>query len=257
MAQQHLQVNVPLTIGFPLPDGRTLVQGPLTFAADGLYTVLNSDFLRDPRFAKAYDLGVNTGHRMGDNLHIEWRAHVNCWAATVALRLPGDFVECGTNTGIFARSIISYTNFEKVQNKKFYLLDTYEGIPDGQHSPAERELLGDMNRGYYNCWDVVQKTFAPFPNVVLVKGLVPDTLTRVPSEEIAYLSIDMNAVKPEIEAAEFFWDKLVTGALVVLDDYGFPPHIHQKRAFDEFARRKNVEILTMPTGQGLIVRPPR
>ena len=65
----------------------------------------------------------------------------------------------------------------------------------------------------------------------------------------------MNCAVPEIAAAEYFWDKLVSGAVIVLDDYGWVCHIEQKLAFDEFASRKNVQVLVLPTGQGLIFKP--
>lgn len=64
----------------------------------------------------------------------------------------------------------------------------------------------------------------------------------------------MNCAEPEIAAIEFFWPKLETGAIVVLDDYGLNGHINQKIAMDEFARSKGIKILTLPTGQGLIVK---
>jgi len=47
--------------------------------------------------------------------------------------------------------------------------------------------------------------------------------------KVSYLSIDMNCVKPEIAAAQFFWDRMVSGGIMVLDDYGFRGHIEQKR----------------------------
>ena len=64
----------------------------------------------------------------------------------------------------------------------------------------------------------------------------------------------MNIAYPEVAAIEFFWDKLVPGALVVLDDYGWTNNIEQKRAMDAFAAKKGVMILTMPTGQGLLIK---
>lgn len=88
-----------------------------------------------------------------------------------------------------------------------------------------------------------------------MKGVVPESLQEVEIERVAYLSIDMNATKPEIEAAEFFWPKLVSSAAIVLDDYGFVSYEGQKAAFNDFARRKGVEILHMPTGQGVIIKP--
>ena len=47
-----------------------------------------------------------------------------------------------------------------------------------------------------------------------------------------------------------------TGGVILLDDYNWTPHINQKRAFDELAKEWNVPILGLPTGQGVIVKPP-
>ena len=56
-------------------------------------------------------------------------------------------------------------------------------------------------------------------------------------------------------AIEHFWPKLSTGAMVVLDDYGWTRYEAQKETIDEFARSVGVEALTLPTGQGLLVKP--
>jgi O-methyltransferase len=66
----------------------------------------------------------------------------------------------------------------------------------------------------------------------------------------------MNNKIPEIAAAEYFWDKLVSGAVIVLDDYAWGGyHMGQKLAFDEFAAKRGVEVLSLPCGQGLIIKP--
>jgi hypothetical protein len=64
----------------------------------------------------------------------------------------------------------------------------------------------------------------------------------------------MNCVQPEIAAANYFWDKLVVGGVMILDDYGFYLHIEQKKAFDLFAIEKRQDILSLPTGQGIIIK---
>lgn len=84
-----------LDVRFPLPDGRTLVQGPLTYNQDGLATRHNADFMRDPRFIEANRAAMVDCH---PGTRIEWRIHVALWCATQALRLGGDFVECGVHT---------------------------------------------------------------------------------------------------------------------------------------------------------------
>jgi hypothetical protein len=47
------------------------------------------------------------------------------------------------------------------------------------------------------------------------------------------------------------------GGVVILDDYGWQHYNEQKVSMDEWAARTGVSILTLPTGQGLMVKPPR
>ena len=224
-------------------------QGPITYSFDSLVTSNNCDFINDEKFAKAYDLAKATNP--WENFNSYWRVYINCWAASKALELEGDFVECGVNTGAYARAVIEYVGLNR-SNKKFYLFDTYEGIVREQLTENEIKL-GIQNYKYKNVYEEVTKTFDGLP-AVIVKGKVPETLSEFKGNHVAYLSIDMNAVFPEIQAMNYFWPKVVKGGLVVLDDYGFPLHIEQKKAFDEFAKKNNFEILSLPTGQGLIIK---
>jgi len=85
--------------------------------------------------------------------------------------------------------------------------------------------------------------------------MVPETLTAFPADrQVAYLSIDMNIVAPEMAAIAFFWDRLVPGGVVLLDDYGWATHRAQREAFDAFAQAHGAMILNVPTGQGIIIR---
>jgi hypothetical protein len=252
MVEQALQLNVK----FPLADGRTLVQGPLTYNTDGLATQHNCEFMRDPRFAKAYAFGMTEGPQ---GRHLEWRVHVALWLATQALQLQGDFIECGVNTGIMSGAIMTYLDFARFPERRFYLLDTFAGIPEEQISDAERKSgVAHMNAKYQGgdrLLDIVRAKFASWPNTRLVRGMVPDSLVEVDSERIAFAHVDMNVVKAEIAAAAFLWPRLQPGAFMLLDDYGWSPHIHQKRAWDVWAGEQGIQILSLPTGQGLIMKP--
>lgn len=93
------------------------------------------------------------------------------------------------------------------------------------------------------------------PRCKLVRGAVPATLEAFPLDRrVAYLSIDMNIVMPEIAAIEFFWDRMTPGGIVLLDDYGWATHAAQRAAFDVFARAHDTMILSVPTGQGIMIR---
>ena len=228
----------------------------ITYSNDLLYTYHSAGFLNDPKFVKSYQAGkLADSKSLLTNYDIEWRVHVLCWAAHNALRLNGDFVECGVHHGVCSRAVIEYMGFEKIKNK-FYLLDTFEGLSDKYSTTIEmqrNELMGYSDRE--NSFDIASQVFSDYSNVVLIKGIVPDTLVQVDSKRVAYLSIDMNCEKPEIDALEFFWEKLVDGAYVILDDYGYANSTNDQRlAHDEFALSKNRVILTLPTGQGLIIK---
>lgn len=247
-------VSVTIDIAMPLPDGRELTYGPLTYNHDGLASQHNCDFITDPAFQAAYRLGVDSGHKFGE-VALEWRAHVAVWAVGQGLALDGDFVECGVNTGILSLTAMHYHRFQDRPDRRFFLLDTFAGGPDDQLTPGERAFgWTDDSDLYEDCFATVQRNFAPFPQAVLIRGRVPDTLPRVDSEKIAYLSIDMNAVVPEQAALAHFWPRLVPGACVVLDDYGWAGCLLQKQAHDAFAAAAGTRILSLPTGQGLLVK---
>lgn len=258
------EVTVPysftLPVSFPTSDGFDLVRGPLTYNTDGLATVHDANFLTEPTFAEACELGMQTGHHYGADVHVEWRIHVACWAAWHGAQLEGDFVECGVNTGILSRAVCHYLQFEQLKDRRFYLIDTYAGIPVEQAADANAEAgMRALNAEYYKFDDLlgmVTRTFSAYPNVEIVQGAVPDVLARVTPEKVAYLSIDMNGPAAEIAAGEWFWDRLVPGAIMVLDDYGFGGHhVPQRIAWDDFAKRRGLKVLSMPTGQGLIIKP--
>jgi hypothetical protein len=218
----------------------------------GLATVHNCDFMIDPKFQRAYAAGISTGSWKESDP--QWGAYIACWTAEVGLRLDGDFVECGVNRGGLARTIMEFVDLPSA-GKKFYLFDTFEGLLQRYITPEE-EASGIKAGDFEPCYDEVVRTFSQFgSSVVLVKGSVPDTLDASAPEKVAYLSIDMNCVQPEIAAAEFFWPRMVSGAIMLLDDYGWARHTAQKQGFDRFAHERGVPILSLPTGQGLIMKP--
>ncbi|WP_395052137.1 TylF/MycF/NovP-related O-methyltransferase [Flavobacterium sp.] len=225
--------------------------GPITYDTDSLTTSNNCDFIKEERFAKAYQTALDTKPWKGFTL--QWRTYIVCWFADLVKNLEGDFVECGVNTGAYSRAVIDYIDFQKL-DKTFYLLDTFDGFPIEQITLEEKKAgIAVYETHYEDVYEAVKKTFSQY-NVKIIKGKVPETLSVCNATKIAYFSIDMNAVAPEIAAINYFWDKIVKGGVVVLDDYGFSLHTEQKYAFDEFAKQKNVSILSLPTGQGIIIK---
>jgi hypothetical protein len=224
---------------------RLIRRSAIRYDEDGLTTVNAAPFLFDPEFQRAYAAGEATGSWGGGS--IRWRAHVFLWATGEALKVPGDFVECGVNRGGLSMTAMRRHDWKAVQ-KRFFLLDTFEGF-DARFPPADLE-----HWDYQSTYDEVCDRFRPFGNVEVIRGPVPDTLDQVTSERFAFVHIDMNSVVPEKAALEFFWPKLSPGGMLIMDDYGFKGHEDQQRMHDEFAAANGFRILALPTGQGLAVK---
>ncbi|WP_278246430.1 hypothetical protein [Yoonia tamlensis] len=71
---------------------------------------------------------------------------------------------------------------------------------------------------------------------------------------MASIHIDMNNPQPEIAALRFVWDRIVTGGSVLLDDYAQKDYEPQKVAMDALCAQMGLHILSLPTGQGFIIK---
>ena len=225
---------------------------------DGLHTVHNARFREDPRFQSAYRRALQASH--GVDPHTEWRIHIGLWAASLASRLPGDFVECGVNAGFLSSAILSYLDWESL-DKKFFLVDTFEGPVLGQFSPEEIEagrlvaIQQSLSAGAY-VTDIkrVEENYSEWRRIEIVRGCVPQVLPAVGTRRVAFLHLDMNCAHPEAAALRYFWPYLSAGGVVLFDDYAYFGCEEQTKAIDEAAAALGAEILVLPTGQGLIVR---
>jgi hypothetical protein len=198
----------------------------------------------DPSFRRAYERGVRA---TGRDYQWHWRVHVGLWVATCASRLAGDFVECGVNRGFLSSAIMDYLNWDSL-GRHFYLLDTFKGIDEGFVSDEDQAAgVLEKNRanlasGFYtNAIDDVRANFAQWKNLTFIEAAIPETLPQVWADKIAYLHLDMNCSTPEVSAAHFFWERLVPGALMLLDDYAYRGHCPQTVA-DRFLKHEQTRF---------------
>jgi hypothetical protein len=239
----------------------TRAVAPGVYAQDGLISVHSHAFMRDAAFTRAYERGVQA---LGgaDSYRWHWRVHIGLWVAGVAGSLEGDFIECGVNRGFLSSAIMEYLDWNS-RERDFWLVDTFAGIDARFVSESEVRAgtlvknAENLRSGFYvRGADLARANFAQWPRAHVIEGAVPEALARVPVDRVAYLHLDMNNAPPEVAALDWFWDRLVPGALVLLDDYAFFGCAPQRLALDDFARAHGVTVCAFPTGQGLIVKPP-
>lgn len=221
------------------------------FAADMLIALSrNTHFMQDPRFRQSYESTV----RNDQERSLVWRLHVLAWAADHAKNIEGDFVECGVLRGFSSAVLCKFLEFEKIP-KTYYLYDTFEGLSEDMASEKElRQSVSYKQSDSTEQLEEVRQLFASYPNVRIVKGVVPHSFTEAMPEKVAFMHLDMNAAKAEIAALENLFDRMSPGAVLVFDDFGWQAYRDQMIAEVEYMLKRGYSILELPTGQGLVLK---
>ncbi len=217
-------------------------------------------FKNDPAFSAAFQQirGAVEYDQYNGPDGIAWRLNTLCWAAKCVLRVGGDLVECGVYKGDMAWVVVN--TLEPARIPRFYLYDSFEGFSEQCSSPEDFPLspgfLEVANNLYREegLYERVRDRFAPYPNVRVIKGFLPEALDTESPERIGFLHIDLNSPRAEVAVLERLFDRLVPGGVVVFDDYGWKFFEEQRAAEDEFMAARGYEVLELPTGQGLVVK---
>jgi predicted O-methyltransferase YrrM len=135
-----------------------------------------------------------------------------------------------------------------------YLFDTFAGIPATDLTESERAEglaggLSDTSRD-----DVARRLSSWESQVTLVEGDVLRTLADADTGALAFVHMDMNAAAPTRRALEYVYPRLLPGAVIVFDDYGWKGLEAQRSVVDEFFSTHFECVVALPTGQGLIIK---
>ena len=204
-------------------------------------------FMKDKKFAKVYS---ETYEDKREKIRV-WRVHIFLWAFINGLKLEGDLIECGVYRGFSSAVATRYTDFGRL-NKTLYLFDTWEGIPAEQLDKNRTKI--DRYEDQSNL-KKVEERFKGLTNVKIIKGKVPeifnetDTLTKV-----SFLHLDLNTSLGEIGALEVLFEKMVRGAVCLLDDYGNKIAIVQALKEHSWFKERNYFICELPTGQAMVTK---
>jgi len=212
------------------------------FSADNLVVFSkNLSFLTDDKFMAAFNKHTTTSVEKA----IIWRIFTVVWAAQNAMRLEGDLVECACYKGVTARIVCDYVDFAN-QPRTYFLYDLFEHDASMPHHG-----MPEHGEGLFGA---VKARFADLPNVVVTKGRVPDSFAEAAPEKIAFLHLDLNNADAEIAVLERFFDRMVPGAVLILDDYGWLGYRPQKLAEDAWFGERGYKVLELPTGQGMVIK---
>lgn len=213
------------------------------FTGDQLFTYnRNLSFLDDEKFMNSFNLHAQTETEKS----LIWRLATVCWAAKNGARLDGDFVEIACYKGTTARIVCDYLDFQQRFDKQYFLYDLFEHDETMPH-----HAMPEHSKQLYA---QVQQRFSNFTNVCITQGKIPESLNIAAPEKIAFMHLDINNADAEIGALEILFDRMVPGAVLILDDYGWSYYRNQKMAEDPWLEKRGYSVLELPTGQGMVIK---
>ncbi|TPQ28519.1 class I SAM-dependent methyltransferase [Methylomonas sp. EFPC3] len=185
-----------------------------------------------------------------------WRHYIVFWSATFAAKYAPrgthNFVECGVCDGLtsfFALSAASGCG----NDWGAYLYDAWEAMRGDLLLDSEKANQGEY--GYLNV-DVTRANLAKFGDRVRFnKGYIPESFAQSENPEaIVWIHIDLNSATPTIAALDFFWPRMVSGGVVLFDDYAWAGYEDTRNLILQWLKGKEGTLLPLPTGQALIFK---
>lgn len=147
--------------------------------------------------------------------------------------IPGDFVECGVFNGGTA-AVLAYSAAHSKYTRTTWLFDSFAGMPDTTHEDGEaaNEYVGGVIGSIGKVNQVLGRVGAKVDKVKIVKGWFQDTFPQHKIAKIAILNIDADWYESVKLCLETYYDSIVPGGFISIDDYGYWPGC--KQAVDEF-----------------------
>jgi O-methyltransferase len=132
-----------------------------------------------------------------------------------------------------------------------YLFDTFDGFPN-QHLESEGM---DDDRFSDTSSEAVLQRIGTSTNIVIKKGIVPDTFHTISRDErFSFVLLDLDLYYPTIKSFEFFYDRLVSGAYLIVHDYNSTESNYAcKKAVSEFMQDKPEHLLEIPDEWGSVL----
>jgi O-methyltransferase len=200
------------------------------------------DWFKDPFFERYL---ARFGEHGQLNMYRRWMLYQ---LLRLTRDIPGDTVECGSFRGA-ASWLIATMN--EGSGKTHHIFDSFEGL--SAPGPSDGDF---WSRGSLSCdEESVRARMADVASDVrYYKGWIPTRFHEVADRRFSFVHVDVDLEAPTIDSVRFFYDRLVPGAVLVCDDYGFSMCPGATRAIDDFLADKPERMLALPNAGGFFIK---
>jgi O-methyltransferase len=213
-------------------------------------------------FVDLYVAAMKRTHAMPVPLGRFHRVHQLSRLVEESLALGGETAECGCFRGLSSYVICATERRHRpgYDGRSHHVFDSFAGLSAPQaedlgrdDAPGAARVDGMRKAGAFKAsLEEVRANLADFPAIDYRPGWIPDSLRGVAERSYRLLHLDLDLYAPTAGALEYFWPRLVAGAYVACDDYGWPGG---RRAIDEFAQRNGVAVATNGFNQAWLRKP--
>jgi hypothetical protein len=164
--------------------------------------------------------------------------------------LTGAVAECGSYTGVSAWFVAN-----EIDGTDFYLFDSFEGLSAPSNKDFAPDGVSQWSKGdMMSTEEILTENMKEFSSIHIMKGWIPERFNEVSDKQFKLVHIDVDLYEPTWESLAFFYDRMVSGGVIVMDDYGFENCPGPYSAANEFMSSRPESIIHLSTGQGLIIK---
>jgi len=186
---------------------------------------------------------------------LKWRHLIIYFSILLAKKFTQkeiNLVECGVCDGL---SIFYAINalIKKNYDFKVYLYDSWGKMEKKYLNDQEIHHLGDYN---YLDLNRTKKNLGDYSeNLIFNVGYIPEVLLSSNNpNHVSWLHIDLNSSMPTKETLKFFYEKLYSKGVILLDDYGHRSYESTKLVVDSFFNDLDGQLIAFPTGQAMFIK---
>ena len=177
-----------------------------------------------------------------------------------ALSVTGSKAECGVLHGFSAllTNQIAQMRNENWTGENYHLIDSFQGLSEpemkdaifhGNQAPKVSHQAGDMAYPLTK----VKNNLTSFPNLIFHKGWIPEVFLSLPEDEWSFVHIDVDLYRPTLKSLEYFFPRMVTGGVIINDDYSSPLFPGGGSGWVEFFDRVKKPFTVLDTGQAIFI----
>jgi hypothetical protein len=196
--------------------------------------------IKDPEFLALYE-------KMRSHTLVQIdRCFMIYQAACATASLPGSVAELGVYKGGTAKIVGEVL---KETGKRIYLFDSFSGMPWTEKDKEKHEtLFEDVTL------EKVKEYLKEYPAIEFRPDFFPDTAKGLEQEKFSLVYLDADLYESTKSGLEFFYPRMVTGGIILFDDYGSHNWTGVREAVDTFAKSIGTRAISTVPYQAMLIK---